>query len=107
MAIGTWDDFTSKFGFGDGATAEQRDFWARDALVDMLNKRWPAMRAEGYDRPGVHNPVLILVEGEEPEDLYEHINEMIILAYNEADRRLIAEAPKEWRPRRERRPPKG
>jgi len=65
MAIGSWDDFTSKYGFSDGETVENRDFRARKRLVRMLN-RLPAMkdaqlRAIEYDRPGVHNPCLVIV----------------------------------------------
>jgi hypothetical protein len=63
VAIGTWEDFTEKYGFGDGETVEGRDFRARKRLVAMLNKL-PAMkglRAVEYDRPGLHNPCLIVV----------------------------------------------
>ena len=76
MAIGSWDDFTSKYGFSDGETVENRDFRARKHLVRMLNKL-PAMkglRAIEYDRPGVHNPCLVIVlpnpEGKKDEQLY-------------------------------------
>jgi hypothetical protein len=65
MATGTWDDFTDKYGFRDGASAEPRDFEARSTLVEVLNDH-AAMKAAGlqaleYDRPGLHNPCLLVV----------------------------------------------
>ena len=65
MAIGTWEDFTNKYGFCDGASVEPRDFEARSTLVEVLNDH-AAMKAAGlqaleYDRPGLHNPCLVVV----------------------------------------------
>jgi hypothetical protein len=65
MATGTWDDFTDKYGFRDGASVEPRDFEARSTLVAVLNDH-AAMKAAGlqaleYDRPGLHNPCLVVV----------------------------------------------
>jgi hypothetical protein len=65
MAIGTWDDFTDKFGFQDGAGVEDTDFRARAVLVKKLNDH-PVMQkakitAVEYDRPGMHNPCMILL----------------------------------------------
>ena len=65
MATGTWEDFTDKYGFSDGEGVEQRDFEARARLVEMLNDH-EAMKAAGlhaleYDRPGLHNPCLVVV----------------------------------------------
>jgi hypothetical protein len=65
MARGVWDDFTEKYGFGDGAGVEQRDFDAREIIISKLNGL-PAfkvsnVRAVAYDRPGVHNPCLIIL----------------------------------------------
>jgi hypothetical protein len=65
MARGTWDDFTTKYGFGDGAQTEGRDYRARDTIIETLNDL-PAfkqgnIRAVGYDRPGMHNSCLILL----------------------------------------------
>jgi hypothetical protein len=65
MATGTWDDFTDKYGFCDGASVESRDFEARSTLVEVLNDHG-AMKTAGlqaleYDRPGLHNPCLIVV----------------------------------------------
>lgn len=68
MARGTWEDFTSKYGFSDGASVEPRDFAARAKLVEMLNDhevmKTAGLRALEYNRPGLHNPcLLVLVEG--------------------------------------------
>lgn len=65
MAIGTWDDFTGKFGFQDGAATDAEDFVARDHLVAALNEH-PAMKKEkitavGWDRPGMHNGCIVLL----------------------------------------------
>lgn len=65
MARANWDDFTSKWGFEEGATLEDRDFEARSRLVQSLNDE-PAiqkaeLRAVAYDRPGLHNCCMILV----------------------------------------------
>lgn len=70
MARGTWNDFTDKYGFKDGASIEARDWRARDSLVERLNEQ-PEMAAEGvravpYDRPGVHNPCLIILVKDTP-----------------------------------------
>jgi hypothetical protein len=65
MAMGTWEDFTSKYGFCDGATPERRDFRARSRLLEMLNNRHEmksaGVHALAYDRPGLHNPCLVVV----------------------------------------------
>jgi len=65
MATGTWEDFTDKYGFSDGASAEQRDFEARARLVEMLNDhevmKSAGLRALEYDRHGLHNPCLVVV----------------------------------------------
>ena len=61
MARGSWEDFTSKWGFGDGDASEGRDFEARDIFARMLNKILAEdIRAVPYDRPGVHNSCLII-----------------------------------------------
>ncbi len=65
MATGTWEDFTDKYGFSDGEGVEQRDFEARARLIEILNDH-EAMKAAGlhlleYDRPGLHNPCLVVV----------------------------------------------
>jgi hypothetical protein len=43
MARATWDDFTSKWGFNEGASLEGCDFEARSKLLEMLNES-PALR---------------------------------------------------------------
>ena len=65
MATATWEDFTDKYGFSDGEGVERRDFEARAKLVEMLNDH-EVMKAAGlhaleYDRPGLHNPCLVVV----------------------------------------------
>lgn len=79
MAQGTWQDFTDKYGFGDGDQLEGRDFVARKALVRLLNGQ-PEMKAANlraieFDRPGLHNSCLVLisriVEGKSDEELLE------------------------------------
>jgi hypothetical protein len=63
MAKGTWDDFTDKYGFADGAQTTSWDFEVRDTLVGLLNDHPitnQKYRYEAYDRPGCHNPCLIL-----------------------------------------------
>ena len=65
MATGTCDDFTDKYGFRDGASVEPRDFEARSTLVEMLNDhaamKAARLQAFEYDRPGLHNPCLLVV----------------------------------------------
>lgn len=108
MAQGTWDDFTDKYGFGDGCQLEDRDFAAREVLVRLLNEQpemmAAKMRAIKYDRPGVHNSCLVLispvVEGKSDEELLKALdwanvpelpemeaglNELIAQAYEEAE----------------------
>lgn len=70
MAHGTWEDFTSKWGFSDGNGVDNIDFEARKLLVKALNAN-PDMvkakvRALEFDRPGWHNPCLVVhVEAKE------------------------------------------
>ena len=63
MPIETWDDFTSKYGFSDGETVEQRDLQARKRLVRQLNQlpEFKELRSVEYDRRGVHNPCLVII----------------------------------------------
>jgi len=65
MATGTWEDFANKYGFRDGASVEPRDFEARAKLAGMLNDheamKTAGLRALEYDRPGLHNPCLLVV----------------------------------------------
>ena len=70
MARGNWEDFTDKFGFNDGDSAEGRDFRARDILVRLLNEQPESKatrtRAVAFDRPGCHNACLILLAKDVP-----------------------------------------
>lgn len=65
MSQGTWEDFTDKFGFSDGASSEERDFRARDILCSMLNDREETKAHQitfvPWDRPGMHNACLVLI----------------------------------------------
>lgn len=65
MSQGRWGDFTNKFGFGDGEKEEDRDYFAREFLIEMLNResalKKNGIRAVEYDRPGVHNGCMILL----------------------------------------------
>ena len=65
MSIGTWEDFTDKYGFNDGASIEGRDFRARDYLVEDLNTRQELKNAHltacAWDRSGMHNECLIVM----------------------------------------------
>jgi hypothetical protein len=106
MTHGSWKDFTSKWGFNEGASLEGRDFEARSKLVEMLNgnptMRLSELRAVEYDRPGLHNCCIIVVlpnsqkpdkellqlwfnqeisEQELPDDL--DIDELVAAAYEE------------------------
>lgn len=110
MARGTWEDFTDKYGFDDGAQVEDRDFGARAQLVKLLNEqpelKDAGVRAVEYDRPGFHNPCLIVlvkaVEGKTDEELLKiwmesdgsepplpelstDVSELIATAYETAD----------------------
>ena len=65
MARGGLKDFTSKWGFDEGELCERRDYRARDKLVELLNANPVFMElrvtAVPYNRPGMHNSVMILV----------------------------------------------
>ncbi len=102
MARGSWDDFTSKYGFNDGASTEERDWRVRDILVRMLNERQEmtdaGVRAEAYDRPGLHNGCLIVLvktsadaDGEAATlpDLDVEINALVNEAYDSEDSRQV------------------
>lgn len=65
MALGSWEDLTSKWGFNEGASAESRDYEARSLIVAELNEmtgvKAAKIRMVEYDRPGLHNSCLILI----------------------------------------------
>jgi len=80
MARGSFDDdFTSKWGFNDGASSEGRDFLARDGIVRGLNKLLTKTVAVPFDRAGMHNACLILFfnrkDGLSPEQYLEASDE--------------------------------
>ena len=59
-----WEEFQSKWGFGDGDSIPP-DAWAlRYVYVREINreavKRNSSVRLFAFDRPGMHNPYLIL-----------------------------------------------
>ncbi len=61
----SWDQFTTKWGFGDGEMSEPLDFTARDLLVEEINKALDAVAepviVAGYDQPGLHNACMIVI----------------------------------------------
>jgi hypothetical protein len=60
--IATWEDFTSKSGFGDGELIENRDLEVRNRLVEWLNEEGDGqIIAVPYDAVTPHNPLRILV----------------------------------------------
>jgi len=63
MAVGSWEDFTSKYGFNDGDSVEERDFKARQHLVKLLNAlpEFKDIRAIEYDRGGAHNSCMLIL----------------------------------------------
>lgn len=65
MPIPSYEDFTDKWGFNDGAECSDEDYRARGRLVRALNERLKALgrtdvRLVEYDRPGMHNSCMIL-----------------------------------------------
>jgi hypothetical protein len=73
MAHGTWEDFTSKWGFSDGNCVDGIDFDARKLLVKAMNAH-PAMvkakmRVLELDPPTCHNScVVIRVKADDKSD---------------------------------------
>jgi hypothetical protein len=57
MAIGTIEDFTDKFGFGDGNNTNDRDYEARDNLIKSLSRRLKrhGILAASFEGSGMHN----------------------------------------------------
>jgi hypothetical protein len=59
-----WEDFQSKFGFGDGDAVPPDAWHVRYVYVRELNRLAKAngssVRAYASDRDGMHNPLLIL-----------------------------------------------
>jgi hypothetical protein len=65
MAHGSWEDFTSKWGFNEGASTEDHDYEARALIVAELNEmtgvKAAKIRTVEFDRPGFHNSCMILI----------------------------------------------
>ena len=59
-----WDDFQTKWGFGDGDSVPPDAHLLRQVYVGELNsllqKRKSSVRLLAWDRPGLHNPLLIV-----------------------------------------------
>ena len=59
-----FDEMRTKWGFGDGGTVPPDAEACRTVYIEALNqiaaKLGSELRAYAYDRPGVHNPYLIL-----------------------------------------------
>jgi hypothetical protein len=59
-----WEDFQTKWGFGDGDSVPPdalmlRQVYCRE-LNSLLRKRQSAVRLLAYDRPGMHNSLMIV-----------------------------------------------
>jgi len=59
-----WEDFQTKWGFSDGDSVPPDALLLRQVYVRELNsllrKRKSAVRLLAFDRPGMHNPLLIV-----------------------------------------------
>jgi len=59
-----WEDYQSKWGFGDGDSVPPDAQMLRQVYVRTLNcllkTRQSRVRLLAFDRPGMHNPLLIL-----------------------------------------------
>ena len=59
-----WEDFQSKWGFGDGDSVPPDALLIRQVYVRELNRmlcrRRSTVRLLAYDRPGMHNSLLIV-----------------------------------------------
>jgi hypothetical protein len=82
-----FDELRTKWGFGDGGLVPPDAEACRTVYVEALNqiaaKLGSEVRAYAYDRPGAHNPFLILFHGKdaqtdhEERDPDEQMNEAI------------------------------
>jgi hypothetical protein len=70
-----FDEMRTKFGFGDGGSIPPDAEACRTVYVDALNqvaaKLGCELRAYAYDRPGMHNPFLILFRGKDTQTDHE------------------------------------
>jgi hypothetical protein len=59
-----WEDYQSKWGFSDGDSVPPDALMIRQVYVRELNRmlarRKSAVRLLAFDRPGMHNPLLIV-----------------------------------------------
>ena len=64
-----FDEMQTKWGFGDGGLVPPDAEACRTVYVESLNqiaaKLGSELRAYAYDRPGMHNPFLILFRGKD------------------------------------------
>lgn len=60
-----WDEMQDKFGFSDGSSIPPDARVCRELYVRVINrlceKRGLPIRAESYDRPGLHNWCMIVM----------------------------------------------
>ena len=70
-----FDEMRTKWGFGDGGTVPPDAEACRTVYIEALNqiaaKLGSEPRAYAYDRPGVHNPLLILFCGKDAQTDHE------------------------------------
>jgi hypothetical protein len=86
-----WDEMNSKNGFDDGAAVPQEAWTAREVYVRALNAvaahKGSKVRAIAWDRPGVHNPCLIM---QVPAAFFDKLSPEQVLAKEEL------KLPREW-----------
>ena len=70
-----FDEMRTKYGFCDGGTVPPNVEACRTVYVEALNqiaaKLGSELRAYAYDRPGMHNPFLILFRGKDAQTDHE------------------------------------
>ena len=72
-----FDEMQTKWGFGDGGLVPPDAEACRTVYVEALNqiaaKLGSELRAYAYDRPGAHNPFLILFRGKDAQTDHEEL----------------------------------
>ena len=72
-----FDEMQTKWGFGDGGLVPPDVEACRTVYVEALNqiaaKLGSELRAYAYDRPGMHNPFLILFRGKDAQTDHEEL----------------------------------
>ena|SRR6266496_3708346 len=72
-----FDEMQTKWGFGDGGLVPPDAKACRTVYVEALNqvavKLGSELRAYAYDRPGMHNPFLILFRGKDVKTDHEEL----------------------------------